>query len=245
MLIVIKGMLCSDWTKNHIKEKAPEKKLISTFAFLILLHFYLSCKMDADWKSFIVSEIVSRTLCLAQTECGGCKDNNYCPLLHACQTTSLLRKFECFLHSRIKLGVHQDLESILNQFESRYILVDRREHYIESGKTLLNDLSPESLYYGRFITKYNDASICGPCFSNFILSPPKATQELKDSRTSTLLDEVFVKSQLREECEDYDNMQTIPHQQSKKKKRTAKPMLYAANTLAYQPAKKQKKAKKC
>ena len=149
MLIVIKGMLCSDWTKNHIKEKAPEKKLISTFAFLILLHFYLSCKMDADWKSFIVSEIVSRTLCLAQTECGGCKDNNYCPLLHACQTTSLLRKFECFLHSRIKLGMHQDLESILNQFESRFILVDRREHYIESGKTLLNDLSPESLYYGR------------------------------------------------------------------------------------------------
>ena len=242
MLIVIKGMLCSDWTKNHIKEKAPEKKLISTFAFLILLRFYLSCKMDTDWKSFIVSEIVSRTLCLAQTECGGCKDNNYCPLLHACQTTSLLRKFECFLHSRIKLGVHQDLESILNQFESRYILVDRREHYIESGKTLLNDLSPESLYYGRFITKYNDASICGPCFSPYI-SPPKATQELKYS--STHLDEVFVKSQLREACEDYDAMQTTPPQRAKQKERTAKPMLDVTNAMAYQPPKKkQKKAKK-
>ena len=198
--------------------------------------------MDTDWKSFIVSEIVSRTLCLAQTECGGCKDNHYCPLLHACQTTSLLRKFECFLHSRIKLGMHQDLEAILNQFESRFILVDRREHYIESGKTLLNDLSPESLYYGRFITKYNDASICGPCFSPYI-SPPKATQELKYS--STHLDEVFVKSQLREACEDYDAMQTTPPQQSKKKERTAKPMLDATNAMAYQPAKKkQKKANK-
>ena len=197
-----------------------------------------------DWKSFIVAEIVNRTLCLAQVECGGCKDGNHCPLLHACMTTSLLRKLECFLHSRIKLGVHQDLESILNQFESRYILVDRREHYIESGKTLLNDLNPESLYYGRFITKYNDASICGPCFSPYIL-PPKTTQELKDSRTSTPLDEVAVKYQLREECEDYDSIQTIPLQQSKKKKRTAKPMLDAASPMAYQPAKKkQKKAKK-
>ena len=242
MLIVIKGMLRSDWVKKSYERKSSGEKLISSFAFLILLRFYLSCKMDTDWKSFIVSEIVSRTLCLAQTECGGCKDNNYCPLLHACQTTSLLRKFECFLHSRIKLGVHQDLESILNQFESRYILVDRREHYIESGKTLLNDLSPESLYYGRFITKYNDASICGPCFSPYI-SPPKATQELKYS--STHLDEVFVKSQLREACEDYDAMQTTPPQRAKQKERTAKPMLDVTNAMAYQPPKKkQKKAKK-
>ena len=177
--------------------------------------------MDTDWKSFIVSEIVSRTLCLAQTECGGCKDNNYCPLLHACQTTSLLRKFECFLHSRIKLGMHQDLESILNQFESRFILVDRREHYIESGKTLLNDLSPESLYYGRFITKYNDASICGPCFSPYIL-PPKATQDLKDSRTNTPLDESAIRKQLREECEDYDNLEDVPGESPKKKQKTGK-----------------------
>ena len=108
--------------------------------------------MDTDWKSFIASEIVSRTLCLAQTECGGCKDNNYCPLLHACQTTSLLRKFECLF---------------------------------------------------------------------------------------------FVKSQLREACEDYDAMQTTPPQRSKQKEMTAKPMLDATNAMAYQPPKKkQKKALK-
>jgi hypothetical protein len=177
--------------------------------------------MDADWKSFIVAEVVKRTLGLAKRECGGCKDGNHCSLLHACQTTSLLRKLECFLDSPIKVAVRQDLESILNQFEFRFILLDRRENYIEMGETLLNDLNPQSLYYGRFITQYNDVSICGPCFKPFIL-PPRATQELKNSRPNTPFDESAVRKQLREECDDYDNLEEASSEPPKKKQKAGK-----------------------
>ena len=173
--------------------------------------------MDADWKSFVVSDIISRTLVLALEECGGCQGGNYSPLLHACRTTSLLKKLECFLENPIKPQLLSDLQTVLNQFESRYILMDRSENYIKSGQDFINSLNAQSLYYGRFITKYNDYSICGPCFTPYIELP-----KYKEPDVNENLEEAALKKQLMAACEDYDNMEDAPGEPPKKKQKTGK-----------------------
>ena len=84
------------------------------------------------------------------------------------------------------------------------------------AQELLNESNAQSLYYGRFITKYNDHAICGPCFTPYI-APPKTTNEAEIP-----LDEDALKKQLMEACEDYDKIEVIADQPMKKKRKTSK-----------------------
>jgi len=165
--------------------------------------------MDSDWKSFIVSEVVQRTLTLANEECTACKAGNYCALLHACKTTSLLRKMECFFESRIRPQLLLEMQAVLNQFESRYILMDRPCNYIKVGHDFLVSADAHSLYYGRFITTFNDQPICGPCFSPYFAPPTKATTPPLDQ----------LKEDLLQVCKEYDENPNNDNPDSTKKRK--------------------------
>ena len=187
--------------------------------------------MDVDWKAFIVAEVIRRALTLSTKECEGCQEELHCASLHACWTTSLVRKLECFLEGRIKPQMLNDLQLILNQFESRFCLMDRRENYIKMGHDFLKDSNAHALYYGRFITKYNDQSICGPCFTPYI-EIPNTTKA-----TSVPIDEDTIDKDLMDACEDYDKV--ILNQPPQKKRKTDK-----VNDKEIKKIKKSKKSKK-
>ena len=163
--------------------------------------------MENDWKSFIVADIIRKTQRLGQEHCLGCREGHYCALIHACMTTSLLKKLECFFVSHIKSMVMDELESILTQFESRFILMATRESYIQTAQTLVDDLTPNVIYYGRFITSLNDYSICGPSFTPYINPPSEPIADLNGLQNS-----------LQEALDDYDAVEAIADSPKKKRK---------------------------
>ena len=183
--------------------------------------------MDADWKAFIAAEVIKRVIVLGNDECQGCKEGFYCPLLHVCTTTSLLKKLEWFLESWIKPQMMNDLDSILNVFNSRYILMNTREAYIEMAQDFLNDSTAESVYYGKFITKFNDHAICGPCFTPYIEPPKQSELEGNDA----VLDETVLEKELMDACEEIDKANIA--------KRSKRPQ-----SLMLKKTKKQKQGKK-
>ena len=179
--------------------------------------------MEDDWKSFVVSKIIKQTLLHAQDECTGCKEGRYCALIHACATTSLLRKLECFYDNRVKMNIWSNLEGLLKEFEERFILMDRRERYIALAQTLLDDLNSHVIYYGRFITILNDSSICGTNFT------PLIKEEKIDQNDDTMT------KILRNAMRDHDDIESIADVPAKQRRRTT----------GDKKLKKSKNAKKC
>ena len=79
------------------------------------------------------------------------------------------------------------------------------------GQELLKDSNAHALYYGRFITKFNDQSICGPCFTPYI-EVPNVTQPI---------DEESIDKELMDACEHYDK-EVIANKPPQKKQKIAK-----------------------
>ena len=73
------------------------------------------------------------------------------------------------------------------------------------------------MYYGRFITKYNDYSICGPRFTPYIEIPKNEKPKVNEN-----LEEATFKKQLMAACDDYDTMEDASGEPPKKKQKTDK-----------------------
>ena len=116
--------------------------------------------MSEEWKSFIVACFVKRTLELAIEECTGCQDSRLSPLLHVHQTTGLLKKLIIFF-DRIKTELCSNIEQLLSQYQHRFNICDFELEYTEVALIFLKNLTPNTLYYGRYITIDNDLNIYG------------------------------------------------------------------------------------
>ena len=118
--------------------------------------------MFEDWKSFIIACFVKRTLEVAIQECQGCQDSSRSPLLHA-HHTGLYKKLTIFFE-QIRTELQDNLEKVYNQYQKKFTLdcLDfDYSSYSDEGIEFLKNLNPDSLIYGRYITKENDLKIYG------------------------------------------------------------------------------------
>ena len=119
--------------------------------------------MFEDWNSFIVACWIKRTLEVAIEECSACQDSRLSPLLHEHYTTGLLKKLTIFFE-RIRTELQVNLDEVYNQYRTKFTLdcldFDYSD-YSNEGLEFLKNQTPESLYYGRYITKENDLKIYG------------------------------------------------------------------------------------
>ena len=114
--------------------------------------------MLEDWKSFIVACFVKRTLEVAIQECQGCQDSSLSPLLHA-HHTGLYKKLIIFFE-QIRTELQDNLEEVYNQYQQKFGGTTS-PNYGKEGIEFLKNLTPDYLYYGRYITKENDLKIYG------------------------------------------------------------------------------------
>ena len=99
---------------------------------------------------------------IAIRKCSGCRDNMKCDILHLHNQLSLLMKLQQYFEP-IRADLLNSLSEIYNKVEMKLPHSDDRKKdmaiYCNIGRIFLITLSPEALYYGRYVNQLNDSFI--------------------------------------------------------------------------------------
>ena len=110
------------------------------------------------WLAYIVNMFVTNTLLKTKQHCSGCRKDLKSPLLHFHIQASLLEKLKLYFEE-VRGDMISSFEECFAAFVRDTNINLNKDQYLFSGQTFLLLATPESIYYGRFITEDIDARI--------------------------------------------------------------------------------------
>lgn len=145
--------------KNSLKPTTfMNKHHFSLNTFWFVMTFF----NNADWVGFLAENIIQRCVSLTQTECSGCKDGVKCDILHLHHQQSLLDKVQNHFEAA-RGDVLNHLCDLYKEMEEKLPhssdMRKDRSIYCGVGRFFLLTISPQALYYGRYVNELNHAVI--------------------------------------------------------------------------------------
>lgn len=114
------------------------------------------------WLGFLCEEIVRRTESMSKLKCPGCEANLKSPILHLHLQNSLLDKMRTYfeeIRAPTLRSVPELYERIQGKLPHSEDLDQDKDSYISIGRQFLMTQSCDSMYFGRWITEFNDSII--------------------------------------------------------------------------------------
>ena len=115
-----------------------------------------------SWIGYLAEIAIRKCISSSIVECSGCRDNMKCAILHLHNQLSLLMKLQQYFEP-IRADLLNSLSEIYNKVEMKLPHSDDRKKdmaiYCNIGRIFLITLSPEALYYGRYVNEMNDSFI--------------------------------------------------------------------------------------
>ena len=117
---------------------------------------------NADWVGFLAENIIQKCVTLTLEECSGCRDEVSCDILHHHHQLSLLDKVK--KHFETARGmVLSALGELYKEMEVKLPhsgdLKKDRSIYYGVGRFFLLTITPQALYYGRYVNEENHGVI--------------------------------------------------------------------------------------
>ena len=112
-----------------------------------------------DWIGYLAEIIIRKCSALSTAECSGCKDGMKSDILHLHNQMSLLMKLQHHFEA-VRAELLKHLEVLYNVVEPKLPHSNDKKRdkaiYCNLGRVFLITLSPEALYYGRYVNEMND-----------------------------------------------------------------------------------------
>ena len=117
---------------------------------------------NTDWVGYLAENIILRCVSLTAEECSGCKDKMTCSILHLHQQLSLLDKIDRYFESA-RGEVLNTLAKLYKEIESKLPhssdVKKDANIYLNVGRFFLLTITPQALYYGRYVNEMNQSLI--------------------------------------------------------------------------------------
>ena len=114
------------------------------------------------WLGFLCDQVIRQAEQMSKLKCPGCEAKLKSPILHLHLQNSLLDKVVTYFEE-IRASVLQSVPELYQQISQKLPHSDNleqdQESYIMIGRQFLISHTCHSLYYGRWITEYNDCII--------------------------------------------------------------------------------------
>ena len=117
---------------------------------------------NAEWIGFLAENIIRKYVSLTLEECSGCKDNMTCEILHLHNQRSLLDKIQ----NHFEPARGEILSSLAKLYNDVGVKLPHSDDlkkdmivYINVGRFFLLTITPQALYYGRYINEMNQSWI--------------------------------------------------------------------------------------
>lgn len=111
------------------------------------------------WFGYVIDDLITTCVNLSKERCEGCQLNLSSAILHTHEQATLLEKIENFLSEARSNLLGYQLEGLFQKF-SRYHkeakLKAIRENLLQEIRTIISVATPQSLYFGRWITVERD-----------------------------------------------------------------------------------------
>ena len=111
------------------------------------------------WLGFLCEQIIRQANQMSFLNCPGCKAKLKSPILHLHLQTSLLDKMKTFFEEIcgcLLKSVPQLYDLIQHKLPHSDNLEQDKDSYISIGRQFLMTHTCESVYYGRWVTEFND-----------------------------------------------------------------------------------------
>lgn len=136
------------------------------------------------WFGFLSADIIRRCIENCERQCPACNDGLLSPLLHLHNQYSLREKLD---HHYYKIVQETDIAVLFDRFILQFGWLSlNREEFISIGQYFTRFSTPEAIFYGRYITKENDATLYGSSEQVLEVTPPKKTIKAKKRKISPI-----------------------------------------------------------
>lgn len=114
------------------------------------------------WLGFLCEQIIRQAEQMSKLKCPGCEAKLKSPILHLHLQNSLLDKMRMYFEE-IRGGVLQTVPELYDQISPKLPHSDNleqdKESYVMIGRQFLMTHTSDSMYYGRWVTEFNDSLI--------------------------------------------------------------------------------------
>ena len=109
------------------------------------------------WFGYVIDHLITTCVDLSKERCEGCQLNLSAAILHTHEQATLLEKIDNFLSEARSNLLGYQLEGLFQKF-SRYYKEAKaiREKLLQEIRTIISVATPQSLYFGRWITVERD-----------------------------------------------------------------------------------------
>ena len=123
------------------------------FAFAAMDYF------NDFWYGYITAEFVRRCVDESLTSCHGCRGGKISPLLHMHHQRGLKDKLIHHMES-VRGALIPLIPTLYEDFKLKVTDANMdKDAYVTNARFFLISVTPESLYYGRYLTESNDSFI--------------------------------------------------------------------------------------
>lgn len=107
------------------------------------------------WLAHLTNILVNNCIGIARRKCAACKNGIKSTLLHYHLQSSLFEKVKEHFEE-VRGPMINKIDSCYNVFENKPEGLDNKEQYLFGGQTFLLLSTPESIYFGRYVTEELD-----------------------------------------------------------------------------------------
>ena len=115
-----------------------------------------------SWIAFLCEHIVQQSLKLSKDNCPGCREDMQSAILHLHEQQSLLEKIRNSF-DQVRGIVLLDIDTYYSKFEAKLPHSNDKKKdkiiYCNLARTFLLTTTPDSLYFGRYLSAENDSYI--------------------------------------------------------------------------------------
>ena len=114
------------------------------------------------WLGFLCDQIIRRSEEMSKIKCPGCEAKLKSPVLHLHLQNSLLDKMRMYfedIRGPVLESVPNLYQKISHKLPHSDDLEQDKESYIMIGRQFLISHTCDSMYYGRYVTQYNDSIV--------------------------------------------------------------------------------------
>jgi len=133
------------------------------------------------WVGFLSGALMDKCINICLEQCNACKAELKLPILHLHNQLSLLEKFKAYLDEArgvLLVKINEIYDAVESKLPHSNDKVMDKEIYCNNARFYLLNATPESLFYGRHITEYNDCVIF-----NFLHPKPTVKRAAKTPTT--------------------------------------------------------------
>lgn len=125
------------------------------------------------WYGYITAEFVRRCVDESLANCHGCRDEKISPLLHMHHQLGLKDKLVYHMET-VRGALIPLIPTLYEEFKLKVAdAITDKVTYVTNGRFFLISATPESLYFGRYLTETNDAFIHYQPIMEPIIEPTK------------------------------------------------------------------------